>query len=31
MRSDPRWHDWAAVIEACQTLADGLVRMVEPE
>ncbi|MHB1740161.1 MAG: hypothetical protein ACYCXA_11945, partial [Actinomycetes bacterium] len=24
-----RWHDWAAVIEVCQRLADGLLRVVE--
>jgi hypothetical protein len=30
-RLDPRWHDWTAVVGACQTLADALVRMVEPE
>jgi hypothetical protein len=28
-RLDPRWHDWKAVVGACQTLADALVRMVE--
>ena len=30
-RLDPRWHDWTTVVEACQTLADALLRRVEPE
>jgi hypothetical protein len=29
-RLDPRWHDWATVVAACQTLADTLLRKVEP-
>jgi predicted nucleotidyltransferase component of viral defense system len=28
-RLDPRWHDWATVVDACQTLADALLRKVE--
>jgi hypothetical protein len=28
-RLDPRWHDWSTVVEACQTLADALLRRVE--
>jgi hypothetical protein len=30
-RLDPRWHDWATVVEACQDLADALLRKVEQE
>ncbi|MEJ7834045.1 MAG: hypothetical protein WKF79_14095, partial [Nocardioides sp.] len=26
---DPHWHDWSAVVAACQALADGLLRVVE--
>jgi hypothetical protein len=26
---DPRWHDWAQVVDACHHLADRLLRMVE--
>jgi hypothetical protein len=28
-RLDPRWHDWATVVAACQALADALLRKVE--
>ena len=28
---EPRWHDWATVVDACQGLADGLLRAVEDE
>lgn len=28
-RLDPKWHDWSAVVRACQSLADDLLRMVE--
>lgn len=30
-RLDPRWHDWSAVVQACQELADGLLAAVEEE
>ena len=30
-RLDPRWHNWATVVEACQSLADALLRKVEQE
>lgn len=30
-RLDPRWHNWATVVEACQNLADALLREVEQE
>lgn len=30
-RLDPRWHNWVTVIEACQNLADALLREVERE
>jgi hypothetical protein len=30
-RLDPRWHDWATVSEACQHLADAILRRVEQE
>ena len=30
-RLDPRWHNWTAVVEACQALADALLRKVELE
>lgn len=26
---DPRWHEWASVLDACHVLADGLLRAVE--
>ncbi len=28
-RLDPRWHDWSAVVRACNELADGLLVAVE--
>ncbi len=28
-RLDPRWHDWAAVVAACERIADDLLRLVE--
>jgi hypothetical protein len=28
-RLDPRWHAWTAVVAACRSLADGLLRDVE--
>lgn len=28
-RLDPRWHDWSAVVQACNELADGLLVTVE--
>ena len=30
-RLDPRWHDWATVVAACQALADVLLREVEQQ
>jgi hypothetical protein len=30
-RLDPRWHNWATVVEVCQSLADALLRKVEQE
>ena len=30
-RLDPRWHDWATVVAACQALADALIREVEQQ
>lgn len=26
---DERWHEWSAVVEACETLADAIVRLLE--
>jgi hypothetical protein len=28
-RLDPRWHDWAAVVQVCHDLSDALLRVVE--
>jgi hypothetical protein len=30
-RLNPRWHNWATVVEACQSLGDALLREVEQE
>jgi hypothetical protein len=30
-RLDPRWHDWGAVVAACERLADGLLRSAEDQ